>query len=127
MSQIRGSRYTQTDFLYLLIKFALVYLTLGHLGFLIGSITILLTVWLFELILCHCFQLEKMNEVDRNSYYDHQKNRCIIIGTLVFEQFDDVEEIKQLYMHNLPSKWKRMRSKMLKIFGNYYFKELDQA
>ena len=46
------------------------------------------------------------------------------MGVLVLDK-TNVEALKYIFGQQMPSKWLRLRSKMVKVFDQYYFKELE--
>ena len=47
------------------------------------------------------------------------------MAAIVFEKCDP-EAIVEILQRRMPEKWKRFRSKMVKVLDNYYFKEFDK-
>jgi hypothetical protein len=95
-----------------------------ELGFLFAFPALSVLSWAVDKLICKIWQVEPLNEVDKNVYHDIKLNRCIIMGAFIFEKSDEAT-LLDLIKRKLPSKWLRYRSKMTKVCGNYYFKELS--
>lgn len=70
------------------------------------------------------FDVETMNAADTFLWYDTVENRCNVMASFLMDKHDG-KATQNAYRNILPKKFRRFRSKMVKILDNYYFKELE--
>lgn len=97
---------------------------IAKIGLIRGIFASILVLGSLEYVVCMLFGVQMLNSVDKNTLFDNKNNRCIISCCFIFEKFDDTDRVVQLYKNVMPSKWKRMRSRLVKILGAYYMQEL---
>jgi hypothetical protein len=61
--------------------------------------------------------------MDKNLYYDQVTNRCNIFGCVIFTKTTP-EAIREIIGKRYAGQYTRMRSRVVKKFDNYYFKEI---
>ena len=109
----------------LIIKGALSYQAIATQGWLYGLIMIVGVSMLFERLIVLMFNVEPLNQVDKNVFYDQESNRCNIMASLLFEKCSH-KVLEDVFLHKMVAARSRFRSRMVKILDNYYFQELPK-
>ena len=108
-----------------IIKGALSYQAIATQGWLYGLIMIVGVSMLFERLIVLMFNVEPLNQVDKNVFYDQESNRCNIMASLLFEKCSH-KVLEDVFLHKMVAARSRFRSRMVKILDNYYFQELPK-
>ena len=77
---------------------------------------------LLRLLFEYIFGLKHIGTFDELYMYDKSTNKVIITAILYFDKFDEaiLSHLKRKML-----RYRRLRSKFVKVFGEYYLKELD--
>lgn len=77
-----------------------------------------------EIVIKYLFGLEPFYPIDELFIFDDEKNVANIVSVLITEKFDYEEMKTSIYKKAM--RYKRFRSKVIKILGRYYFKEMSE-
>ena len=104
---------------YLLIPVALIYYCGLQVGFLIS-----LSAWLLkQFIVRSIMGLDPLTTVDEFFLLDWDKNRANIITLMKLSKISDYEKFRSFLIKKVTST-KRTRSKLVKLYSEYFFKEM---
>ena len=109
--------------LFLLLRIAFVVNLCLLLGALLGILVYVVLNWAFDKLVRTVFGLQQLNSMDKNLYYDQVTNRCNIFGCVIFTKTTP-EAIREIMGKRYAGQYTRMRSRVVKKFDNYYFKEI---
>ena len=121
--RLADTRLTIFDIFFLILKIALTVVLCMYFGVLLGILAFVIFNYVLDVLICLLFWITPMNTTDKNVFYDQKTNRCNIMAALTFEKCDS-EAIREIMGKKMPTEWLRMRSKVVKVLDNYYFKEM---
>ena len=122
-SRITSTRITLFDILFLVLKIILVTNFCLYFGVILGLLVYVLLDWLVNKTISIIFKAEPLGFMDKNVFFDQTTNRCNIVAGLEFERFDIKAKFKDHFVNTLTTRYPRLRSKLIKVLDNYYWKE----
>jgi hypothetical protein len=126
IAKMKQTRLTKSDILILVVKINVALVVLIGLTFPFNLAVLYLLAWLVDYIICKLYNLEPLNSIDKNCFFDESQNRNNVMACLVIERATEAS-IREIFEKKLPASFKRFRCRMRKVLDNYYFEELCET
>jgi len=117
--------YTRTDFAIMLAKtFLLPLLMILWKGYFLGVLYTIGLYYSYYLMMKKMFKMERLAALDEFFMLDNDKNRANIITVVKTDKLPDYERLRNITIQ-ATIKHPRLRHKLTKFCGEYFFKEMS--